>query len=66
MPGLAHVLWFDDRGEMAMPEAMRVVASFIADAAARVRIDRRAGLEPFLAPAMARRHAELFAACVEP
>jgi hypothetical protein len=65
MPGCAHALWFDSHNEMPIPDAARIVASFLDAAAAATTFDRRAMLEPFLAPNMARRHAELFDACVD-
>lgn len=65
-PGLGHVLWFDQSGEMQLSEAVQIVYAFLQEAAARRTFDRHAILEPFLAPAMARRHAELFEACLEP
>jgi hypothetical protein len=64
-PGLGHALWFDRCGEVRLPEAAQMVHAFLHEAAARLTFDRRAALEPFVAPAMARRHAELFSACLE-
>lgn len=63
-PSLGHALWFDPSGEMQLSEAAQMVRAFLQEAAARRTFDRRAILEPFLAPAMARRHAELFNACL--
>jgi hypothetical protein len=64
-PELGHVLWFDAQGKMPLAEAAREVGSFLEEAAVRQTFDRRAVLQPFLAPAMAQRHAELFEACLE-
>lgn len=59
-----HSLWFDETGDMAIPEAVAITQCFISDVAAKRTVDRRDVIAPFLAPAMARRHAELFAACL--
>jgi len=63
-PGLGHALWFDGSGDMPLEEATEVARAFIEEADAGKRFDRRAILEPWLAPAMARRHSELFDLCV--
>jgi hypothetical protein len=62
--GLGHALWFDRDGEMPIHEATNTVGSFLRECAARRSFDRYRLLEPFLAPAMAQRHADLFDACV--
>jgi hypothetical protein len=59
-----HSLWFDEAGEMAASEAAAVADRFIAEVAAKSLVNRRDAIAPFLAPAMAERHAELFAACL--
>ncbi|NQT12531.1 MAG: glycosyltransferase [Planctomycetes bacterium] len=64
IPELGHALWFDRHREMPPAEATRIVGAFLDEAAERRTFDRRCVLEPFLAPAMARRHAELFEACL--
>jgi hypothetical protein len=64
LPALGHALWFNEHGAMPVGEAVRVTSAFLAEAAARQHADRRAILEPYLAPAMAKRHAELFDACI--
>ena len=66
VPGLAHAIWFEPTGEMPLTEAARIVDVFLQEAARRQVFDRRESLKPFLAPAMARRHAELFDACIVP
>ena len=65
MPQHVHALWFDDHDEMPILDAARTVASFADVAAAEATFERRTMLEPFLAPGMARRHAELFDACMD-
>jgi hypothetical protein len=65
-PGLGHVIGFDPDGEASLGDAEQTVARFLGEVAERRLFDRRAILEPFLAPVMAERHAELFDACVHP
>lgn len=60
MPVLGRALWFADKGDIPLLEAAATAARFLDDAAQRRVTDRRQALEPFLAPAMARRHAALF------
>lgn len=64
MSGLGHVIWFDASGDMPLVAAAREVGSFLHETAARMKFARRALLDAFLAPAMARRHALLFEACL--
>ena len=64
MAELGHVLWFDADTEMPLTDAARVAERYLREAASRLEFQRRAQLEPFLAPRMARRHVELFDACV--
>ena len=63
-PQLGHALWFDQNNEMPVIEAASVLNDFLQEVVARRSIDRRAILEPFLAPTMARQHVELFEACL--
>jgi hypothetical protein len=63
LPALGHALWFDDSRQMLMADAVQVLSAFLEEAAAHRQFDRRATLEPYLAPAMARQHAHLFDAC---
>ena len=63
-PALGHALWFDCDQEMPLNESTREVMAFLKEAADGGSFDRRGVLEPFLAPAMARRHAELFEKCL--
>lgn len=51
----AHALWFAEGDEMPSREAIAAVERFLGECASRRRYDRRAELEPLLAPAMARR-----------
>jgi len=63
-PQLGQALWFDAADAMPLHEAAAIFERFLQQAAGRVRVDRRAGLEAHLAPAMARRHVEVFEACL--
>jgi len=64
MPGLGHALWFADDAEIPPGEAAGIAAAFLEAVAARHRVDRDADLQPYSAHAMARRHAEVFEACL--
>lgn len=64
-PNLGHAIWFDSHERMPSAEAADVMNRFLQEASSRRTFDRSTALEPFLAPAMARRHAELFDACLE-
>lgn len=63
-PELGHVVWFDGDRQSAPPEAVEVVTSFLAEAAAGRRFDRAEALQPFVSKRMTQRHAELFEACM--
>jgi len=63
-PKLGHALWFDRFTEMPVIEAANMLNDFLQEVVARRRIERRDIVEPFLVPAMARRHVELFEACL--
>jgi hypothetical protein len=63
-PELGHVLWFDESVDIPTDDAVNVVKSFLEQAIARRSFERRTVLEPYLSPAMARRHVELFEACL--
>jgi len=63
-PSLGHALWFDQSSEMTVADTVKVTNAFLAEVVARRSFDRRATLEPYLASAMARRHAELFQICL--
>jgi hypothetical protein len=61
---LGNAIWFSQSSEMSVIDAANEVKTFLRDASARKIFDRSITLEPCLAPAMARRHAELFEACL--
>jgi glycosyltransferase involved in cell wall biosynthesis len=61
---LGRSLWFDARGSMPLDEAAGIMRRFLENAAAGMRFDRRPMLESHLAPAMARRHVNVFEACL--
>lgn len=62
--GLGHALWFTRTEEMLVADAAIKLSAFLQEVVSRRSFDRRAILEPFLAPRMARRHVELFEACL--
>jgi Glycosyltransferase Family 4 len=64
-PGFGHAVWFNGHGEMAVSEAISVLGSFLEEVSAKKIFDRRKIIEPFLAAAMARRHVDLFGACMQ-
>jgi glycosyltransferase involved in cell wall biosynthesis len=64
IPDLGHALWIGQNEDMPLEEAMDVLETFLCEVVARQIIDRRTSITPYLAPAMARRHAELFEACL--
>jgi glycosyltransferase involved in cell wall biosynthesis len=63
-PALGHALWFSSTGDMAPDAATAVAGAFLDEVIARRSFDRSARLRPFLAEAMAERHAALFEACL--
>jgi hypothetical protein len=63
-PTLGQAIWFDTSGNMPIGAAAGIVAMFLEQVADRRNIDRLAFLRPYLAPAMARRHADLFDKCL--
>ncbi len=65
-PVLGHALWFSATGDMPLDAASAALGAYLDEVIARRSVDRAAALQPFLAPAMAERHAELFEACLEP
>ena len=66
LPGLGHALWFGPNGDMPLEDAMGTVRAFLGEVVSRRMFDRRAEMTPFLAPAMASRHVELFESCLLP
>jgi glycosyltransferase involved in cell wall biosynthesis len=63
-PVLGHALWIRQNEDMPLEEAMSVLEIFLREVIARRVFDRGTGSTPYLAPAMARRHANLFEACL--
>ncbi len=63
-PELGQAVWFGGDEEMPIAEAARIVGAFLTEAAERRQFDRQAILAPYSATAMARRHVELFEACL--
>jgi len=64
IPDLGHALWIGQNDDMPIEEAMNVLEVFLREVVARQILDRRSSITPYLAPAMARRHVELFEACL--
>src|SRR5262249_28252746 len=63
-PALGHALWFPEHDEMPVVDAAAVVADFLEEVAGGRAFSRQADLAPHMSAAMARRHAELFDACL--
>lgn len=63
-PELGHALWFRQSEEIPVSEAVKIVSAFLHEVTERRTFDRRASLERFLAPAMARQHVKLFETCL--
>ena len=63
-PALGHALWFGADGDMPLEDTLDVMRAFLDEVVSRQSFDRARDIEPFLAPAMARRHCELFEACL--
>jgi glycosyltransferase involved in cell wall biosynthesis len=64
-PQLGRVLWFDHKDEMPIASAANTLSAFLADVTGGRQFDRKTGLAPYSALAMAKRHADVFAACLE-
>jgi glycosyltransferase involved in cell wall biosynthesis len=62
---LGHALWFEQSSEMALVDAANIVKLFLQEVLNRHKFDRSRMLVPYLATAMARRHVELFEACLQ-
>jgi hypothetical protein len=62
--GLGHALWIGEKDDMPLEEAMNVLETFLREVVARKIFDRGTSIAPYLATAMARRHVELFEACL--
>jgi hypothetical protein len=62
---LGQAVWFEpDRG-MPSTETAKIIERFLHQCRSRRRFDRRASIQPFLAPTMAARHAKLFEECLD-
>jgi hypothetical protein len=61
---LGHALWIGQNDDMPLDEATNVLEAFLNEVVTRQVFDRRTSIQPYLAPAMARRHVELFEACL--
>jgi hypothetical protein len=64
IPDLGHTLWIGKQVDMSLEEAMNVLEIFLREVVARKTFDRETSISPFLAPAMAHRHVELFEGCL--
>jgi len=62
--GLGHALWIGQNDDMPLEEAMNVLETFLCEVVAQKMFDRGTNITHYLAPAMARRHRELFEACL--
>lgn len=63
-PDMGHALWFGNEGAIPAAEASQVMSTFLKEVSTRKQINRRAPLERFATPAMARKHVELFDRCL--
>jgi hypothetical protein len=61
---LGHALWIGQNDDMPLEEAVNVLETFVREVVARKIFERSSNLIPYLATAMARRHVELFEACL--
>ena len=64
IPDLGHALWIGQNSDMPLEEATDVLETFLREVVARKIFDRATSIRPYLAPAMARHHVELFEACL--
>jgi glycosyltransferase involved in cell wall biosynthesis len=63
-PALGHLLWFGDGTEMPLADAVAVLGRFLQEVGQGELFVRDAELASYTAATMARRHAELFEACL--
>ena len=63
-PALGSALWFSEGEEMPPAEAVALLAGFIEDVAGGRTFSRQNDLAAYTASSMARRHAEVFEACL--
>ena len=61
---LGHALWIGRNDDMPLEEATGELDIFVREVVTRQIFDRRTSITPYLAPAMARRHVDLFEACL--
>jgi hypothetical protein len=60
---LGNAIWFTEADEISLADAANELRAFLDHVISRKIVDRGAMLQPWLAAAMAQRHAELFEAC---
>jgi len=63
-PDLGHAIWFKQDCDIPLEAAIREIQAFLHEVVCRRSCDRGGHIEPFLSPAMACRHRELFEACL--
>jgi hypothetical protein len=63
-PGLGHALWFAEHDDMPLIEAAAIVGRFLEEVVSGSTFARQAELAPHTAAVMAKRHAEIFDACL--
>jgi hypothetical protein len=61
---LGHALWIGQKDDMPLEEATNELETFVREVVTRQIFDRRTSITPYLARAMARRHVDLFEACL--
>lgn len=61
---LGHALWIGQKDDMPLEEATSELEIFVRNVVTRQIFDRRTSIAPYLAPAMARRHVDIFEACL--
>jgi hypothetical protein len=64
IPELGHAIWIGQDKDMPVEEAMDVLESFLREVVTQKTFDRSGNIAPYLAPTMAKRHAEVFEACL--
>jgi len=61
---LGHALWIGQNDDMPLERATSELEIFVHEVVTRQIFDRRSSIAQYLAPAMARRHVDLFEACL--
>jgi hypothetical protein len=64
IPSLGHAIWIGQKEDMPLEEAVKVLEFFLREVVALRTFDRSSSLAPYFASAMARRHVEVFEACL--